>query len=94
MGCAKQHTVEVSNDSVSFYYKNTDAKEVFFASSANQFSSHPAVKGSQDVWQVTVPLSKEFIYFYIVDGEITIPDCPNTVLDDFGSKNCIYVFDM
>ncbi|MDD3815814.1 MAG: hypothetical protein PHZ02_14365 [Desulfocapsaceae bacterium] len=91
LGCAQQHSVQVHDDSVSFYYNDAKAKEIFFASSTDHFTYHPATKGSGDVWQVTIPLSKEFSYFYIVDGKVTVPDCPNTVLDDFGTKNCLYV---
>ena len=94
MGCAQQHSVEVNNDSLSFYYNDAKAKEIFFASSIDQFHNHPASKGPGDMWQVTVPLHKEFVYFYIVDGKVTMPDCPNTVLDDFGTKNCLYVSEM
>lgn len=93
-GCAKQSFVQVNGDSLSFYYSDPNAKEIFFASSADHFCCHPAVKGPEDLWQVTVPLNKEFVYFYIVDGEVTLPDCPNTELDDFGTKNCLYVSGM
>ncbi len=94
MGCAQQHSVEVNNDSLSFYYSDAEAKEILFASSIDQFHSRPASKESGDMWKVTVPLNKEFVYFYIVDGKVTMPDCPNTVLDDFGTKNCLYVYKM
>ncbi len=92
MGCAQQHSVQVNENSLTFYYLDDKAKEIFFASSADHFQYHPAVKGSDNVWQVTVPLNKEFTYFYIVDGKVTVPDCQNVVLDDFGSKNCLYTF--
>lgn len=91
LGCAPQHSVQVHDDSLSFYYHNTKAKEIFFASSADHFTYHPAIKEVGDRWKVTIQMSKEFSYFYIVDGEITIPDCSDTVLDDFGKKNCLYV---
>lgn len=94
MGCTKHSSVEVNGDSLSFYYCDGNAKEIFFASSVDHFYCHPATKGPEDVWQVTVPLREEFTYFYIVDGEVTLPDCPNTVLDDFGTKNCLYVSTM
>ncbi|MBU0961162.1 MAG: glycogen-binding domain-containing protein [Proteobacteria bacterium] len=94
MGCVKQHSVQVNGDSLSFYYCDPNAKEILFASSADHFRCHPAIKGPEDVWQVTVPLEKEFVYFYIIDGELTLPDCPDTVFDDFGTKNCLYVSGM
>jgi hypothetical protein len=91
LGCAKQHSVQVNDDSLSFYYSDEKAKEVFFVSSADHFHYHPAIKGANNIWHVTVPLNKEFTYFYIVDGKISIPDCPHSVLDDFGSRNCLYI---
>lgn len=91
LGCAQQHSVQVHDDSLSFYYNDAKAKEVLLASSADHFTYHPAIKGPGDVWQVTIPRNKEFSYFYIVDGEVTVPECSNTVLDDFGTKNCLYV---
>lgn len=94
MGCSKQSFVQVNGDSLSFYYNDAKAKEIFFASSIDHFYCHPASKGPDDLWEVTVPLNKEFVYFYIVDGEVTLPDCPNTVFDDFGTKNCLYVSGM
>jgi hypothetical protein len=46
------------------------------------------------VWEVSVPAEKEFAYFYVVDGVITLPDCSFTENDDFGAKNCLYTADM
>jgi len=89
-----QHSVQVHNNSLSFYYNDAKAKEILFSSSANHFNCQPAMKGPGNVWQVTVPLNKEFSYFYIVDGETTLPDCINTELDDFGAKNCLYLSSM
>jgi hypothetical protein len=94
VGCAQQHSIQVHDDSLSLYYDDAKAKEVFFASSADHFTYHPAIKDSGDIWQVTVPLKKEFTYFYIVDGKVVMPDCPNTVFDDFGTKNCLFVSGM
>jgi hypothetical protein len=93
-GCTKQHTIQVNDDSLLFKFSDPKASEVFFVSSTDHFRYHPATKGSNNVWQVTVPLNKKFTYFYIVDGVVTLPGCPNTVLDDFGAKNCLYVFGM
>ena len=94
LGCAKQHSIQTNDDSLTLYFNDAQAKEVFFASSADNFHYHPAIKGPGNVWRVTVPLQKNFAYFYIVDGVVTMPDCPNTVLDDFGSRNCFYVHGM
>ena len=94
VGCTKKYSVQVNGDSISFYYCDGEAKEIYFATSVDHFFCHPATKGPEGVWQVTVPLHEEFTYFYIVDGEVALPDCPNTVLDDFGTKNCLYVSTM
>lgn len=93
-GCTRQHSVQVNDDLLLFYYRDSTAKEIFFAGSQNHFHPHPAIKGPDNIWQVTVPLKQELTYFYIVDGVVTVPDCPDTVLDDFGSKNCLYVLGM
>ncbi|MCL7487325.1 MAG: hypothetical protein M8357_04010 [Desulfobulbaceae bacterium] len=93
MGCTEKpghHSVKVDTDSMTFFFSDDQAKEIIFASSQDQYQYHYATPGPEDVWQVTVPRHKEFTYFYIVDGVATLPDCPNTVLDDFGSKNCLY----
>jgi hypothetical protein len=94
LGCARQFTVQVHGDSLSFAYKDAKATEIFFASSVDNFQYHPAARGSGNVWHVTIPLHKDFSYFYIVDGMVTLPECPNTALDDFGGKNCFYVHGM
>ena len=94
VGCARQHSVKVNDDSLSFYYRDSKAKEILFAGSQDHFQLHPAIKGVDNIWHVEVQLKKEITYFYIVDGVVTVPDCPNTVLDDFGSKNCLYISGM
>jgi hypothetical protein len=32
----------------------------------------------------------QFSYFYLVDGEVFLPECTLTESDDFGSRNCVY----
>lgn len=93
-GCAKQHSVQINDDSLTFCYRDAGAKEIFFVSSMDQFHYHPTTGGPDNIWRVTVPSKDEFVYFYIVDGVVTVPDCPNSVLDDFGSKNCLYLSGM
>jgi hypothetical protein len=89
--CARQHYVEMDADSLSFYFADSDAERILFVSSIDRFQPLPARKVNKDVWKVTVPLSQEFEYFYLVDGTPTLPDCRYTVYDDFGGKNCLYV---
>ena len=93
-GCARQHTVQAHGNELTLSYENSDAHEVFFAYSADNFQYMAANREPGGSWQVTIPLHKEFTYFYIVDGAVTLPECPDTVLDDFGSKNCFYQYGM
>ena len=94
LGCAKQHSIKVDNDLLTFSFRDAKAKEIFFASSTDSFQYHRVTRGSRNVWRVTIPMHREFSYFYIVDGVVTLPECPNTVLDEFGGKNCFYIHDM
>jgi len=89
---ARQQYVEAKDDSLSFYYTDGNAEKILFVSSIDRYQPQPAQKVNKDVWKVTVPLTLEFDYFYLVDGVPTLPDCPYTVLDDFGGKNCLYVY--
>ncbi len=92
--CSPKHYTEADENSVSLYCEYSDANEVIFASSIDQYQYHPAKIVKDNLWEVTVPMENEFNYFYIVDGVVTLPDCKLTVLDDFGSKNCLYAYDM
>ncbi|MFA5716630.1 MAG: hypothetical protein WC952_02795 [Desulfobulbaceae bacterium] len=89
--CARQHYIKSEDGSLSFYYTDGTAEEILFVSSLDRFQPRPARKVGRDVWRVTVPLAAEFEYFYLVNGTPTLPDCPYTVQDDFGGKNCLYV---
>jgi len=94
--CAQQpaqpHYVEAKDNSLSFYYTDGNAERILFVSSIDRYQPHPAQKVNNSVWKATVPLTREFDYFYLVDGVPTLPDCPYTILDDFGGKNCLYVY--
>lgn len=92
--CAPKHYVRVHDQSITLYYQNKDAKEVLFASSIDQFRFHRAIKVVGGVWEVIVPREEEFSYFYLVDKNLIMPDCKSKILDDFGSKNCLFVSDM
>ena len=93
-GCAKQHTVIVNGKSLVFQYRDDKAKEIILATSLDNFAYHRARRENNDLWIVHVPIQNEFSYFYIVDGQVKLPECPNSVFDDFGGKNCIYVHAM
>ena len=92
--CAKRHYSKMQGDEVSFYYKDKEAQVVLFASSRDNYKLHAANENKKHLWEVSVPAQKSFAYFYIVDGVITLPDCPLTENDDFGSRNCIYLAEM
>ena len=92
--CAQKHYCRRNGDEVAFYYKAADAKEVLFASSQNHYQFLAAKETKNNMWEISVPGEQGFSYFYIVDGVVTLPDCPFTENDDFGSKNCLYMADM
>jgi len=95
-GCAEKHYSKLNDegDEVAFYYKDPEAQEVLFASSQNNYKLLVARKTKKHLWEVLIPAEKGFAYYYVVDGVITLPDCPFTENDDFGSKNCLYIVDM
>ena len=39
---------------------------------------------------VSINASRDFRYFYLVDGKVLIPDCRMVEQDDFGGANCVY----
>jgi hypothetical protein len=92
--CAGKHYSKLNGDEVAFFYKNPEAQEVFFASSQDNYKLLAARETKKHLWEVSMPAGKEFAYFYVVDGVITLPDCPFTENDDFGSRNCLYKVDM
>ena len=92
--CAPTHYVQIQDDSIALYLENDSAEEVLFASSIDQYQLHPAARIENNLWTVTVPWTKEFSYFYLVDKIPTLPACQLTVRDDFGSKNCLFAAEM
>lgn len=94
VACSPKHYTQTRENSVSLFYEHSNVNEVIFASSIDQYKPHPAKIVKDNVWEVTVPIEEEFSYFFIVDGQVTVPDCQLTVMDDFGSKNCLFVSGM
>lgn len=90
-GCSQKHYYTVNDDSIHLYYQDKEARQVLFASSIDHFALHSAAETNDSLWEISVPLQEEFAYFYIVDGAVTLPECSLKQLDDFGSKNCLYV---
>lgn len=85
------HYYKAVDDQVHIYLKNPDAEKVYFLSSLDQFQVHEAWKNKKGIWETTVPLNREFKYFYIIDGKVFTPDCDLTETDDLGGKNCVYI---
>ena len=92
-GCSL-HYHDVKDDQVHLYIKESPAGVVYFANSSDGFKLHQAVKIDHTTWEVIVPASREFSYFYIIDNKIFLPDCRFKEIDDFGQENCIYIPDM
>jgi len=89
-GCSA-HYHRTRDNTVSLYLRVPHAKRVYFASSLDQFALHRPTKASDQTWQIDLPNSREFKYFYVVDGNIYLPDCKLRETDDFGSQNCLFV---
>jgi hypothetical protein len=66
-------------------------KNVQFASSLDSFAVHEVRQDSDSKWVVLLPSDIQFSYFYLVDGEVFLPECTFTEPDDFGAHNCVYV---
>ncbi len=88
-GCAA-HSVQVDPNGVRFFLKMKDAEHVELACSIDRFSPREASRERRGTWVFSVPSNESFTYFYLVDGQVYLPDCPLKESDDFGSANCIY----
>jgi hypothetical protein len=89
-GCSPRHFIEVQATGVTLALDIRRAEEVFFASSLDEFRLQPITKNRQGVWVTNTRGDREFQYFYIVDGNVYVPDCRIKEKDDFGASNCIY----
>lgn len=92
--CTPNHFARVHLDSIALYYQDDDTGEVLFASSIDQYRFHQAREVEGGVWEVIVPRVAEFSYFYRVDKILVLPDCQTKILDDFGSKMCLFVSEL
>ena len=90
-GCAPRHTVMIVDQSVTLVLQAPDASVVQFASSIDRFKLHPVTKDAQGNWAVAGLGNQEFQYFYLVDGQVLLPDCRYRQADDFGAANCRYL---
>jgi hypothetical protein len=89
-GCAT-HYYEMNADRVNLYLRMPEAKIVYVSTSLDEFALYPTKKLGTGIWEVAVPATREFTYFYKVDGNIYLPDCKLREKDDFGDENCIFI---
>jgi len=89
-GCAR-HYYRVEADTLHIYLKNAAAKKIYFSCSLDRFEMHPAQKIDFETWRVSLPAGREFTYFYMADEEVFLPACRFSELDDFGSRNCVFI---
>lgn len=90
-GCAPQHYVTIQANTVNLYLQAPQAENVQFASSADQYTLRKATKNQDGAWLINGLVNQEFQYFYLVDGQLFIPDCRFKQNDDFGTTNCRYL---
>ncbi len=91
-GCST-HYYEVRGGNIDIYLKQENAREVHFVASLNHFRPRPSLRLDGDTWVNRVKAGSEFRYFYLIDGEVFLPDCKYKENDDFGSQNCIFAPD-
>lgn len=89
-GC-QSHFYKLKENALYFYLNHPEADSVQFHCSLDGYKAHPAQKTDDYLWEVSVPFTSEFTYFYIVDGDVFLPPCRLKEKDDFGSLNCIFV---
>lgn len=89
--CAGSHYYQEKDGVVSFYFKHPEATEVLLACSLDRFQPHPAARDRDGTWKVAIRSPRGFRYFYLVDGEVVVPECRLSETDDFGARNCLYI---
>lgn len=89
-GCTPHHFIVKQPSGLTVSLTLPEAREVLFASSVDSFRLHPLQKEDDEIWVVSNLADEEFRYFYLVDGQLYIPECELTENDDFGTANCIY----
>ncbi|MBU0960328.1 MAG: hypothetical protein KKD01_04950 [Proteobacteria bacterium] len=89
-GCANHHYTTEDRESVSLYLRLPDVNRVQLASSVDHYQLHDTTKNTLGFWEISMPLTPESSYFYVVDNSIYLPDCRFKETDDFGSENCLY----
>ena len=92
-GCA-HHYYRLDDDSLLIFLKAPDATSVYFATSLDNFTLHPAQKTGSGTWVISVAADTQFSYFYVIDGRPYVPECTYKEHDDFGGENCVFIPDM
>jgi 1,4-alpha-glucan branching enzyme len=86
--CA-MHNYRIEGNDLVFTLKKPEAKNVVLYCSHDGFKPRMAENNSGN-WEVRLPASEGFRYFYMVDDAPFIPDCSMKEIDDLGSENCIF----
>ena len=89
-GCAHPD-LRTDGDFVILTLEISRARSVQFASSLDGFELHQAKLIGGSIWEMSVPAGSTFGYFYMVDGEVYVPECRFSESDGFESRNCIYM---
>ena len=89
-GCAT-HYYKMNADKVNLYLRMPEAKIVYVSTSLDEFALYRTKKLASGTWEIVVPATREFTYFYKVDGNFYLPDCKLREKDDFGDENCIFI---
>lgn len=87
-GCAT-HYYQIDGNDMVLVLRKPQAKNVELVCSLDEFKIRKA-QYTSGRWEVTLPANRAFKYFYRLNGEPFIPDCPLKENDDYGSQNCIF----
>ncbi|NNG00087.1 MAG: hypothetical protein HKM93_11955 [Desulfobacteraceae bacterium] len=79
------------NNLAVFSIRAPGATEVDFFCSCDGFEPRPAARGSDLAWSVSVSADRDFSYFFVVDGRVSLPDCSARETDDLGATSCIFM---
>ncbi len=91
-GCSQHRCI--NNGKINLYLEAPGAESVVFVSSLDSFKPHLMHRTPEGTWMISLPASREFRYFYLVDGEACCPTCKYRETDDFGACNFIFIPEM
>lgn len=93
-GCASGNVSRMPDGQVKLSVFKPFAADVVLCTSTTGFDSHTPVSKTLGSWLFTVSGHDSFAYFFLVDGEVFVPDCVFRENDDFGRYNCLFSADM